>query len=222
MDAIGQNRLQRQRQNRLQRQNRRQRRKVSPLAGKAARRLRAGSASRVASACRKKIGDSEGQSTVEAAFMLPVAFLVVLLLVQPGIVLYDRMVMEGAAAEGCRLLATTPEGEGGKSAAQCEAYVRRRLGAVPQQECFHVHDGGCTWNIELEGDEASRNVRVTIETEVKPLPLFDAGGVLLGFANERGNIVVKVSETYRTQPEWVGNVSTGNSPAAWVGAWLNG
>ena len=85
-----------------------------------------------------------------------------------------------------------------------------------------MHDGGCTWNIELEGDEASRNVRVTIETEVKPLPLFDAGAVLLGFANERGNIVVKVSETYRTQPEWVGNVSTGNSPAAWVGAWLNG
>ena len=57
--------------------------------------------------------------------------------------------------------------------------------------------------------------------EVKPLPLFDAGAVLLGFANDRGNIVVKVSETYQTQPEWVGNVSTG-SPAAWVGAWLNG
>ncbi len=44
----------------------------------------------------------DGQATVEAAFALPVLFLLVLLLVQPGIVLYDRMVMASAAAEGCR------------------------------------------------------------------------------------------------------------------------
>ena len=37
--------------------------------------------------------DARGQSTVEAAVALPVVFLLVLLLVQPGIVLYDRMVM---------------------------------------------------------------------------------------------------------------------------------
>lgn len=67
--------------------------------------------------------DARGQSTVEAAVALPVVFLLVLLLVQPGIVLYDRMVMAGAAAEGCRLLATS-DGD----AATCEEYVRRRLG----------------------------------------------------------------------------------------------
>ena len=63
--------------------------------------------------------DARGQSTVEAAVALPVVFLLVLLLVQPGIVLYDRMVMAGAAAEGCRLLATS-DGD----AATCEEYVR--------------------------------------------------------------------------------------------------
>ena len=42
--------------------------------------------------------DARGQSTAEAAVALPVVFLLVLLLVQPGIVLYDRMVMAGAAA----------------------------------------------------------------------------------------------------------------------------
>ncbi|MFR1167372.1 MAG: TadE/TadG family type IV pilus assembly protein [Adlercreutzia equolifaciens] len=41
--------------------------------------------------------DARGQSTVEAAVALPVVFLLVLLLVQPGIVLYDRMVMAAAA-----------------------------------------------------------------------------------------------------------------------------
>lgn len=70
--------------------------------------------------------DARGQSTAEAAVALPVVFLLVLLLVQPGIVLYDRMVMAGAAAEGCRLLATS-DGD----AATCEEYVRRRLGAIP-------------------------------------------------------------------------------------------
>ena len=67
--------------------------------------------------------DARGQSTVEAAVALPVVFLLVLLLVQPGIVLYDRMVMAGAAAEGCRLLATS-DGD----AATCEEYVCRAWG----------------------------------------------------------------------------------------------
>ena len=48
---------------------------------------------------------------MEAAFALPIALLLVLLLVQPGILLYDRIVMQGAAAEACRLLATTDEAD---------------------------------------------------------------------------------------------------------------
>ena len=93
--------------------------------------------------------DARGQSTVEAAVALPVVFLLVLLLVQPGIVLYDRMVMAGAAAEGCRLLATS-DGD----AATCEEYVRRRLGAIPPLDVFHVHDSGCTWEVRCEGGDA--------------------------------------------------------------------
>ena len=41
-----------------------------------------------------------GQATVEAAVLIPVLFTVLLLLIQPGIILYDRMVMNYAAAEG--------------------------------------------------------------------------------------------------------------------------
>ena len=170
----------------------------------------------------KRFASSSGQSTVEAAFMLPVAFLIVLLLVQPGIVLYDRMVMRSAAAEGCRLLATAASEGVGDSAEQCEAYVKRRLGSIPPQDCFHVHEGGCTWSIELEGSESSQVVSVSIATEVKPLPLLDAGAALLGAVNERGNLVVKVSESYKVQPDWVASSPQGQNPAAWVGAWLDG
>lgn len=47
-----------------------------------------------------------GQSTVEAAVLLPVLFVVFGLLLQPAILLYNRCIMNAAAAEGCRLVAT--------------------------------------------------------------------------------------------------------------------
>ncbi len=52
----------------------------------------------------RMLRDERGQATVEAAFAVPVLMVLVLMLVQPGIIRYDRIVMEGAAAAGCRLL----------------------------------------------------------------------------------------------------------------------
>lgn len=160
-----------------------------------------------------------GQSTVEAAFVLPVLFVVVLLLVQPGLLLYDRMVMQSAAAEGCRLLATGTSVQGDMHAS-CEAFIRHRLSAIPQHECFHVHDPECTWQIQLIGDESSQNSTVRISTEVRPLPLFDAMATLAGLTNGRGNVVVSVEENAATQPLWAFGTSVGGNPADWVGAWL--
>lgn len=173
-------------------------------------------------AIAKRLVSKRGQSTVEAAFMLPAAFIIVLMLVQPGIILYDRMVMRSAAAEGCRLLATTAQDGSGCSAEECASYVKRRLGSVPQQSCFHAHDGSCTWDVNLEGFETSREVRVSIATEIKPLPLFDAASALAGIVNERGNIVIEVSESYEIQPEWTSSSPQGQNPSSWVGAWLDG
>ncbi len=171
-------------------------------------------------ACGSSLAGCRGQATVEAAFLLPVLCVLVLLLVQPGILLYDRMVMEGAAADACRLLATTSNSREGAQE-QCEAYVRRRLGAVPQQDCFHVHGPQCTWDIRLEGDEASQSVRVSIATEARPLPLLGTAASLLGIVNGRGNFVVEVSVAQQVQPAWVGNSAAGGDPAAWIGAWLD-
>ena len=157
--------------------------------------------------------DERGQATVEAAFALPVALLVVLMLVQPGIILYDRMIMADAAAEGCRLLATA---EGG--AQTTEDFIRRRLGSVPPHDLFHLHGGGCTWQIECTGDEGAGEVRVRIATEAKPVPLIDYGARALGLTNGAGNFEVVVEATSPTQPAWVQESSLGMSPAAWVTA----
>lgn len=161
-----------------------------------------------------------GQATVEAAFLLPVLFVWLLLLMQPGILLYDRLVMQAAASEGCRLLATKTAAAG-DMAESCEAFVRHRLGAIPPVSCFHVHEGACSWDIRFEGDERSDVVRVTIANEARPLPLLDAGGALLGIVNGNGNLEVRVTAEQPTQPSWARSSDAGGDPVGWIGAWAS-
>lgn len=168
-----------------------------------------------ASAALRRLRGDAGQSSVEAAFALPVLMVLLLLLVQPGIILYDRIVMESAAVEACRLLATTASSD----VPLVEAFVRRRLSAVPEQDLFHRHSDGCTWAIELEGSETAPKATVRITNEVKPVPLIDLGAGLLGLANGNGNLEVRVEATMPTQPAWAAAAEGGLDPRGWVGEW---
>ena len=85
---------------------------------------------------------------MEAALLLPVLMVCLALLVQPMCLLYTRCVMQSAAAEGFRLLATVT---GDTDDAACEQYVRRRLLAVPQTDVFLAGD----WQVELQGNAES-------------------------------------------------------------------
>lgn len=169
--------------------------------------------------CTDRVKSACGQATVEAAFLIPLIFVLLLLLIQPAILLYDRTVMQSAAAEGCRMLATKTAAMGMTDDEYKEAIIRH-LGAIPQQDNFHVHSGGCTWGIDLEGDEGSSSVAVLITTQVKPLPFLDMGAVLLGMANDSGNLEVKVSASAPTQDSWVAGNELGMNPAAWVEKWV--
>ena len=82
-----------------------------------------------ASACFR---GTRGQATVEAALLIPALLLGLVIAVQPGIVLFDRVVMESAAAEGCRVLETASAADEG----EVVEYVQRRLGAVPAVPLF--------------------------------------------------------------------------------------
>ena len=165
------------------------------------------------SSCANALDDSRGQSTVEASFALPILMVLVLLLLQPGIVLYDRIVMSAAAAEGCRLLATS----GAESYEVSDDFIRRRLGAIPELDQFHVHSRGCSWEIELMGDESSDVVTVRLTTEAKPLPLIDSAMGLFGMTNGMGNMLITVESTQQVQPDWIENATDGRSPSGWVG-----
>lgn len=151
-----------------------------------------------------------GQSSVEAAYVIPVLLVLFLILMQPSILLYNRVVMGNAAAEGCRVLATMLESE--KSA--CEAFVLRRLGSIPDQENFHVHKATCSWEVELVGSETSAEVSVKIEQEVKLLPLLDGMARAFGAADENGCIKQSVEVKMPSKSPWVS--SEGTNPSDWV------
>lgn len=158
------------------------------------------------------IREERGQATVEAAFALPVLMVLFLLLLQPGIVLYDRIVMAGAAAEGCRLLATSSSAD----ASVCEDYIRRRLAAIPQIDQFHIHGGGCSYEIELSGNESDSEVAVAISTKLKPLPLLDAGMSLTGMTDASGAMTLSVEAKGKSQPDWVSESKDGTDPSGWA------
>ena len=165
-------------------------------------------------AARRKLTCQEGQATVEAALVLPLVFVVILLLLQPAIVLYDRVVMANAAAEGCRFAATSADPEG-----VCKQFVLRRLGAIPPHELFHAHEAGCSWAIEVQGGESASQSRVSIENKLRPLPLLGVCAKALGLVDESGYLTVRVERRLDAQPAWAAPSGYDAGPSQWIGAW---
>ncbi|MDR3136873.1 MAG: pilus assembly protein [Coriobacteriales bacterium] len=164
--------------------------------------------------CVQNRGSRRGQTTVEAAYLIPLLLLLLLILIQPVIMLYNLMIMENAATEGCRLLATRTI-QGAYSQDKYEGYVKRRLAAIPPMDIFHAHVGSTTWNIELMGDETNAEVGVRIINKLRPLPLLGWGEQLLGLCDSDGYLTQEVLATMPTQPSWASE-GTSLDPERWV------
>ncbi|MCL1879661.1 MAG: pilus assembly protein [Actinomycetia bacterium] len=157
-----------------------------------------------------------GQATVEAAFLIPVLLLLILLLCQPAILLYNQIVMQNAAAESCRLLATRSD-VGSYSDQKYEAYTLRRLAAIPPVDVFHAHGNGMDWQIDLVGGELSQTVSVRIQNHLKPLPIIAWGAGVLRQTDQNGYLTQSVEVTMPSQPDWV--FKLGGDPQTWVKQW---
>ncbi len=168
---------------------------------------RAAGAPHLKAACAR-LGEG-GQASVEAAFLLPVLFLFLGVFVQPAMLLYDRCVMQAAAAEGCRLYATATADESALS-----AYVQRRLRAVPHVDAFH-EGGDAGWDISFSSGEGGE-VSVSISHRVRPLPLF---GIAAGLSAqmEEGSVRQEAQVDSHVVPGWA--AGSGEGPAEWVGRW---
>ena len=134
----------------------------------------------------------DGQSSVEAALLLPSLMVVVALLIQPACLLYTRCIMNSAANEAVRMLATTTNKD------EVTAFVKRRLAAVPEVSIFHS-GGEDDWKVEVEqGDEVS----VAVTGHVQPLPLMGFISAALGTTDETG-LAMSVLAKGRSQQVWV-------------------
>lgn len=134
----------------------------------------------------------DGQSSVEAALLLPSLMVVIALLIQPACLLYMRCIMSSAANEAVRMLATTTNKD------EVTAFVKRRLAAVPEVSIFHS-GGEDDWTVEVEQGE---EVNVAVTGHVRPLPLMGFISAALGTTDETG-LTMSVSAKGRSQQVWV-------------------
>lgn len=148
--------------------------------------------------------DTTGQSSVEAAILLPILLILFAVLLQPVCILYTRTVMSEAASEAARLYGTSTDVH------QCKSYVQRRLSAIPEIPLFHV-SGREDWNIELQKDD--QEVYVKITGHMHPLPPV---GWLLSLAgkNDGQGYVVSTRVQEKIRPKWLGG-----SYAEWIHMW---
>lgn len=150
--------------------------------------------------------NEQGQSTVEAAVVLPSVMLVFALLLQPVCLSYTRAVMRGAAGECARAASTAY----GSDLASCKSYALRRLEAVPEVPLFHVGGQG-DWSVQIDRGEGQVSVQIT--GHARPLPLLGALGALASMRDGQG-VVLRVSLTEQTRPGWVGG-----DYSAWQSMW---
>lgn len=155
-----------------------------------------------------RFSSESGQSTVEAAVLLPILLVVFGLLLQPAVLLYNRCIMNAAATEGCRLITTNVGGD-----TTIQAYVERHLGAIPKIPIFHVgEEWAINWSRASDG-----TANVIIENHVDPLPFF---GILAGLTDaigDDGAIVQRVDVFCSPVPDWV--AGQGYDPSRWIGVW---
>lgn len=136
-----------------------------------------------------------GQSSVEAAVVLPVLMLLFALLMQPVCVLYTRMVMRHAAAETARVAATS------KSDEVCRSFAIRRLRAVPEASLFHV-GGDNDWRVDVRRLLSQGTCDVEISGHLRPLPLFGVVTSVLGESDSKG-IRIRVGVSERVRSQWL-------------------
>lgn len=140
-----------------------------------------------------------GQSTIEAAVLLPTLMLIFALLVEPVCLGYTTTVMHVAAAGAARAVATDYDG----SFDDCKAYALRRLKAVPEASIFHV-GGEDDWDIQMtRSDALGSSVHVEITGHARPLPLLGLTARMFGQSDGTG-VVLRAVVDGSFRPGWVG------------------
>lgn len=152
-----------------------------------------------------ELSEERGQASVEAAFLMPVSALLLLLLIQPICLLYTTAVMWEAASETARAALAA------SSIQDLEEYALRRLAAVPDIGIFHAG----SWDIAVSGME-EETVTVTISGHADALPLVGTLAAI-GTGTDGEGLVLEVVLEERLRPSWLEG-----SYDEWIEVWDHG
>lgn len=149
--------------------------------------------------------EKQAQSSVEAAFIIPVCAVLLLCLLQTLCLFYTKAIMYSASQQAIRALQTTTD------TGAVQAFVKRRLAMVPEVSLFH-NGGMQDWIVDCAKSEAHL-CQITIRGHAKPLPLFYGALRLFVDADEKG-IVLEEKTSSRVRPQWLEG-----DYEAWVSLW---
>jgi len=135
---------------------------------------------------------------VEAPVIIMTICVLVLILFQPVVTLYTKMVLGAAAASLCRVVATEDPGSEGDASSRdrlLQAYTQGKIAGLPQGTAFQIPH---SLQMEVTGDAYADQVTVRLSLDQKALPLL---GLMVGAGH---NGTVEVSAEARSVGALVG------------------
>lgn len=124
--------------------------------------------------CISIMRNERGQALVEAPVIIVTLCLLALIMFQPIVTLYTKMVLGAAAASLCRTVATE---DSGASDRLLQTYAEGKIAGLPRGAAFQVPG---SLRLEITGDACAEQVSVRLSLKQKTLPLL---GLLVGAGN---------------------------------------
>jgi len=134
------------------------------------------------------IHSERGQALTEAPIAIVTLCMLALILFQPIVTLYTKMVLGAAAASLCRVVATdgaASSSGGGASLSErlLQTYAEGKVAGLPRGSAFQIPG---SLRVETTGDAHAAKVSVRLSLDQKALPLL---GLLIG-ARRDGTVEV--------------------------------
>lgn len=141
--------------------------------------------------------EEDGQTTLEAAYLLPVLMLLFGMLLQPVCIAYTRQIMQHVAQEAAHVVAIQ---DSTMSPSDIEKFIRSHLEAVPKISLFRASEKD--WQIHITQKDGVAPAKVEIKAFVRPVPFL---GVFAGFAGKKEgeNICLEVRANEQLRADWV-------------------
>jgi len=123
--------------------------------------------------------DERGQALTEAPIIMVTICVLALILFQPVVTLYTKMVLGATAASLCRVVATDGASSSGASGGSAgdrllQTYAEGKIAGLPRGSAFQIPG---SLRLEVSGDAHAETVSVRVSLNQKALPLL---GLLVG------------------------------------------